>query len=183
MADISQALEKFPPKDIADFLVHNFFYYAETTFYYCDREGFKESLANIYSGDPLSNEIDGSFVCLALLIFAMGSQFSHLGSEAKSDVELFTMISDPGARFYKAAQTLMPTIIAKCSLRGIQVCLLASLYNLPSNVPDTAYLYIGMAMRMAIASGLHRKTSGSSLDPRLVEVRNRLWWTIYCIER
>lgn len=121
-------------------------------------------------------------MCLALLIFAFGSQFAHLQCGTKSQEPLLS-IEDPGKIFYEVAQTLIPSIIAKCTLKGIQVCLLAGLYNLPSNLPDTAYLYLGMAVRMSIASGLHRKTSEASLNPRVREVRNRLWWSVYCIDK
>jgi len=38
-------------------------------------------------------------------------------------------------------------------------------------------------MRMSIASGLHRKTSIVGLEERLMEVRHRLWWSLYCIDR
>jgi hypothetical protein len=40
-----------------------------------------------------------------------------------------------------------------------------------------------MAMRMSIASGLHRKTLAVTLDPRITEVRNRLWWSVYSIDK
>lgn len=125
---------------------------------------------------------DDAFVCFALLVFAFGSQFAHLRSNSNAQDPLAS-VSDPGRRFYEASQTLIPRVISRCTLKGIQVCLLIGLYNLPSNLPDTSYLYLGIAMRMAIASGLHRVTTAARLDERMVEVRNRLWWSLYCIDR
>jgi hypothetical protein len=180
--EVIQALQEFPPQEIASFLVSTFFYYVEATFCYCDREWFLHTLTTVYNGSASPQMADDAFVCFALLVFAFGSQFAHLRSSTESQDPLPTVV-DPGRRFYDAAQTLIPRVIAKCTLKGIQVCLLAGLYNLPSNLPDTSYLYLGIAMRMSIASGLHRKTTASSLDQRLVEVRNRLWWTVYCIDR
>ncbi|TVY44085.1 putative transcriptional regulatory protein [Lachnellula occidentalis] len=180
--EVVEALKEFPPQEIAWFLASTFFYYVEATFFYCDREWFYETLTTIYAGNTAKNTTDDAFVCFALLVFAFGSQFADLRSNTKIQDHL-PVIIDPGKRFYDIAQTLIPRIIVKCSLKGIQVCLLAGLYNLPSNLPDTSYLYLGMAMRMSIASGLHRKTSATSIDQRLIEVRNRLWWSVYCIDR
>jgi len=36
---------------------------------------------------------------------------------------------------------------------------------------------------MSIACGLHRKTLATTLDPRTIEVRNRLWWSVYSIDK
>ena len=177
------ALEGFPPKHVAAFLVSTFFYYVEATFFYCDRKWFDKNLETIYSGSTSSDEHDGSFVCFALLAFAFGSQFAHLRSTSDSAKAKEIVHGDPGKRFYDIAQALMPRIMSKCSLIGVQVFLLAGLYNLPCNVPDTAYLYLGMGVRMALASGLHRQMSSPTLDSHLVEARNRLWWSVYSIDR
>jgi len=168
---------------VAAFLISTFFYYVEATFFYCDRKWFDKNLETLYSGCTSSDELDESFVCFALLAFAFGSQFAHLRSTSDSGKENEVFQGDPGKRFYDVAQTLMPRIMSKCSLIGVQVFLLAGLYNLPSNFPDTAYLYLGMGVRMALASGLHRQMSSPTLDPHLVEVRNRLWWSVYSIDR
>jgi hypothetical protein len=117
-----------------------------------------------------------------LLVFAFGSQFAHLRSRPTSHNPLVHG-RDLGKRFYDSAQKLIPRVIDTCTLKGIQVCLLAGLYKLPYNLPDTSYLYLGMAMRMSIASGLHRKTLAVTLDPRITEVRNRLWWSVYSIDK
>ncbi|CZT49582.1 uncharacterized protein RSE6_10452 [Rhynchosporium secalis] len=177
-----EALKAFPPQEIAAFLVSTFFYHVEATFFYCDREWFYTTLNEVFTGDVPGRAVDDAFICFALLVFAFGSQFAHLRSRAKSQDSLPPDL-DPGRRFYDCAQTLVPKIIATCTLKGIQVCLLAGLYNLPYNLPDTAYLYLGMAMRMSIASGLHRKTLATTLDPRMLEVRNRLWWSVYSIDK
>lgn len=177
-----EALRDFPPQEIASFLVSTFFYYVEATFYYCDREWFYTTLNSVYNGTASPSTADDAFICFALLVFAFGSQFAHLrsGNEAHESPMLGL---DPGKQFYDCAQKLIPRIIAKCTLKGIQVCLLAGLYNLPYNLPDTSYLYLGMAMRMSIASGLHRKTVATGLDSRIREVRNRLWWSVYSIDK
>jgi hypothetical protein len=175
-------MKAFPPQEIASFLVSTFFYYVEATFFYCDREWFHTTLDSVFTGTASGRAADDAFICFALLVFAFGSQFAHLRSRTTSQ-DLLPSGLDPGKRFYDSAQKLLPRIIATCTLKGVQVCLLAGLYQLPYNLPDTSYLYLGMAMRMSIASGLHRKTSAATLDPRTTEVRNRLWWSVYSIDK
>jgi len=177
-----EAMKAFPPQEIATFLVSTFFYHVEATFFYCDREWFHTTLNGIFTGTASGSAADDAFICFTLLVFAFGSQFAHLRSRAKSQDSLPPDL-DPGKRFYDCAQKLIPKIIARCTLKGIQVCLLAGLYNLPYNLPDTSYLYLGMAMRMSIASGLHRKALAAPLDARITEVRNRLWWSVYSIDK
>ncbi|KAI0578668.1 Fungal-trans domain-containing protein [Pyrenophora tritici-repentis] len=152
-----EAIKLFPPREISSFLVSTFFYYVEATFFYCDKEWFHTTLNSVFTGNASGSAADDAFICFTLLVFAFGSQFAHLRSRDKPQDSLPPGL-DPGKRFYDCAQKLIPRIIATCTLKGIQVCLLAGLYNLPYNLPDTAYLYLGMAMRMSIASGLHRKT-------------------------
>lgn len=177
-----EAMKAFPPQEIAAFLVSTFFYYVEATFFYCDREWFHTNLNSVFTGTASGSAADDAFICFALLAFAFGSQFTHLRSKARSQDPLPSVL-DPGKRFYDSAQKLIPRIIATCTLRGIQVCLLAGLYQLPYNLPETSYLYLGMGMRMSIASGLHRKTLAASLDSRTTEIRNRLWWSVYSIDK
>jgi hypothetical protein len=175
-------MKAFPPQETATFLVSTFFYYVEATFFYCDRDWFHTTLNSIFTGTASESVSDDAFICFTLLVFAFGSQFAHLRSRANSQDSLPPDL-DPGKRFYDCAQKLIPKIIATCTLKGTQVCLLAGLYNLPYNLPDTSYLYLGMAMRMSIASGLHRKTLAATLDPRITEIRNRLWWSVYSIDK
>jgi hypothetical protein len=42
---------------------------------------------------------------------------------------------------------------------------------------------IGLAMRTAIDLGLHRKANESNLDPFTTQMRRRLFWTVYYLER
>jgi hypothetical protein len=56
------------------------------------------------------------------------------------------------------------------------------------NRRDAAFLYIGMAMRMAISLGLHQEVSsrggqGEELDEGSREHRRRVWWSIYSLDR
>lgn len=163
-----------------------FFFYAEANWYYIDEKSFREQLFELYDGglSPTYHRLD--FICLALNVFAMGSQFVHLyHGDHSSNSEVMTAVQTviPGTKFFQHAQKLVPQIIAFPSLEGLLSCLLLALYVLPIHSSETCYSYLGLALRIAIGLGLHRKSASSALSPSLSEVHNRVFWTIYSIER
>lgn len=117
------------------------------------------------------------------MVFALASHFAYLQSPAQEREQLLHVTNSLGSKFYNVAKTMICDIVDDCSLISAQICLLISLYIAPSNASDASYLYMNMALKKAIACGLHRKAASAGLDPRMVEVRNRTWWTIYTLER
>ncbi|KAH8655840.1 fungal-specific transcription factor domain-containing protein [Xylariales sp. PMI_506] len=196
---LSTVHEAFPPMNVAEFLVQVFFHTVEANSYFMDRERFSTRLEKLYdstgqspristdgSGDDV--EVDPSFLCLSLLVFALGSQFAEMQIPDQSITPPPSLSrpppgDDPGMVFYQKAKLLLPDMLTQCSLESMQACFLMGLFLLPSNVSDLSCVYHGMALKMAIAAGLHRKVSGHDLDARLIQVRNRLWWSLYVSDR
>jgi hypothetical protein len=90
---------------------------------------------------------------------------------------------DIGVKFYQIASKLIPDIITIASLESVQACLLLSHYTLPLDTHGLAYTYLGLTLKIAIQNGMHRKYTGNDFDSHTVEVRKRLWWTAYTLER
>ena len=67
-------------------------------------------------------------------------------------------------------------------IRSIQFMLLLSIYSLRSPEGQGAWAYIGLAMRLCIDVGLHRKPRKFN-SPLEYELRKRVFWTCYCIDR
>lgn len=172
----------FPPRNVARFLVQVFFHTVEANYYYMDREEFKIRLEKWYDA-PNDQELDSSFLCLCLVVFAMASQFAELQGHRGSASRPAVSENGPGMIFYQKAKLLLSDVVTQCSLESIQACFLMGLFLLPSNISDLSYVYHGMALKMAISAGLHRKITDSNLDKRVLQVRNRLWWSLYTSER
>jgi hypothetical protein len=51
------------------------------------------------------------------------------------------------------------------------------------NRRDAAFLYIGLALRMAISLGLHREVDDPAMDLVEREHRRRVWWSVYSMDR
>lgn len=179
-------MKDFPSRAAAEVLMSAFFSYAEANWYYFDEISFRKQLTGLYDGGLSTSYYRLDFICLSLNVFAMGSQFVHLhDSGHSSNLEAMNAAHAgiPGAIFFQHAQTLVPWIIASPSLEGLLSCLLLALYVLPIYSSETCYSYLGLALRIAIALRLHRKSASSASSRSRSEVRNRVFWTIYSIER
>ncbi|KAI1825075.1 fungal-specific transcription factor domain-containing protein [Xylaria intraflava] len=62
------------------------------------------------------------------------------------------------------------------------LCCLA-LYLQSVDHRNSAFLYIGQAMRMALSQGLHRELIGDDLTDDEIQRNHAVWWTIYILDR
>lgn len=134
---------------------------------------------------------DAAAVCIILMTLAIGTQFAHMdsptpvnkpSSDLSADEHRFSE-DEVGLTFYHFASKLLPDIIATTSVRSVQACLLLGTYLLPLDTSGLSYTYFGLALKMAIQNGMHRKYTGEGLDPHMQEVRNRVFWTAFTIEK
>lgn len=127
------------------------------------------------------------------MVLAVGTQFAHMESNipvnrvtsdfaAEEEDHRFSE-DEVGLTFYQFASKLLPDIIATASVRSVQACLLVGTYLLPLDTSGLSYTYFGLALKMAIQNGMHRRYHGEGLSPRMIEVRNRVFWTAYTIEK
>ncbi|CAH0014863.1 unnamed protein product [Clonostachys rhizophaga] len=68
-------------------------------------------------------------------------------------------------------------------MTSVQACVLHGGYLVGTSAHDVAYNMHGLAVRMAINMGMHRSVSSDMLHPLVLELRNRLWWSVYTRDR
>lgn len=142
-------------------------------------------LQRFYSSSLELDNTDSSWVCTVLMMFAIGTQFAHLASrEGDGQQSMATSGTDDeiGRSFYHAACRLIPDAIADASITSIQAFLLLGVYTLPVDAATLSCTYLGIAIRIAVQSGMHRNLT-KSLDARQVELRRRIFWTAVTLER
>lgn len=88
-----------------------------------------------------------------------------------------------GIQFYRKAAHLLPELIVASSLESVQACLLIGRYTLPVDAFGLAYIYLNLALTLAIQNGVHRKHPANDTETRIRETRNRVWWALYTIEQ
>ena len=190
MADIVTIL---PPRPVATFLINVFFKHATSVYYYVGRAWLDSILDRIYVNVNGLRSRDVTAACVVLMVLAVGTQYVHLdsprqqnrgngdavvSSDSQNSWEL-----DIGSVFYRQVAKLLSEVIHSGSLLSVQVFLLLGLYNLPIDASGLGYIYLNMAIKLAIQNGMHRKASRSVFDSSTKEIRRRIWWTAYCMER
>lgn len=182
-------LQSLPPRHVIEFLVQIYFQYAQTNSFFIEKNWLQEKLSAIHDRPSGITSDDAGWICSVLMVLAIGTQFAHMESEPSEPIEDSTYQShtpsehDVGVNFYHMACRLIPDVIAVASLESVQACLLLAHYALPLDTQGLAYTYLGLAVKVAIQNGMHRKYTGKEFDAHTVETRNRLWWTAYTLEK
>ncbi|RHZ66765.1 putative C6 transcription factor [Aspergillus thermomutatus] len=88
-------------------------------------------------------------------------------------------------KYFSRAMSLLPdtTALWQDPLLAIEVLALIGLYLHSVDMRDSAYCYIGHAMRMALVEGLHRALPVEQLGQKRVERCTKIWWTVYILDR
>lgn len=181
------AISCCPPQPIAEFLTRNFFKYVETHYFLVEKNWILQKINLLYVDRSRFTRKGGeAIISILLTVFAIGSQYAHLESSTSASApdqgQQFSE-EDIGAIFYQQAVRLLPEIIELSSLESVQACLLFGYYALPVDTSGLGYIYVNLAIRLAMQNGMHRRCKNTAFSAAMVETRNRVWWTAYLLER
>lgn len=189
---VSSSITCLPPRYVAEFLVQIFFKYAQTNNFYVEEDWLCQKLNICYTNPSSLSSDDAGAVCAILMVLAVGTQFAHMESptpvnclpvDSAANQDHHFSEDEVGLTFYQFASKLLPDIIATASVRSVQACLLIGTYLLPLDTSGLCYTYFGLALKLAIQNGMHRRYHGEGLSSRMIETRNRVFWTAYTIEK
>ncbi|EEB07612.1 transcription factor [Schizosaccharomyces japonicus yFS275] len=172
---LQEAWKLLPPPEVSDFLIKSFYTNVQANFFF-----FHEKLLRYRLGLMIHHRapVDPGFLCLAMMIFALGSQFAHMEiRSARSPID------NPGKQFFDAARMLFPQVMQQCKPSLVQASMLMGLYLQPSLSQKSSYSHFGLSLSAAVANGLHRSYENPNIDSKTRELRNRLWWSVYTIDR
>jgi hypothetical protein len=191
-SDPSGLVSSCPPRYIADFLVRAFFNHAEGNYFYVDRTWLNRKMDLVYDAPASLSRRDVPMLCVLFMVLAIGTQYAYLdsdtwrhgGSSSSSIEEVNTFSEDSvGIMLYQQACKLLPDVITISSSESVQACLLIGLYTLPLDPSGLSWVYLGLAMKLAVQNGMHRRYPGQSSDLAMLETRTRVWWTCYMVEK
>lgn len=131
--------------------------------------------------------------CKLFALFALAQVYSPRLAEVQDTVF-------PGLPYFARARLLLPVLPERATADHVEVliCLVSwecrydrtitdenqTRYSLAMNRRHSAYWYIGSAMRLSMTLGLHHNIAESQLaDPAARQMRARLWWTVYALDR
>ena len=90
-----------------------------------------------------------------------------------------------GETLYRRARALADELDDVVNVQVCQLGLLLSHYNSIAGKPNSVYILLGMAMRKALAAGLHKEVLScgrKSVDCLTVQERRLTFWSIYIFE-
>ncbi|KAG9255910.1 fungal-specific transcription factor domain-containing protein [Emericellopsis atlantica] len=87
-------------------------------------------------------------------------------------------------RFDVAYSDIIQECLHRDTMESIQILVLLALYSLFDPLGSSSYSIVGIAARQAILSGLTRRpTEEVGLTPAETELRHRLYWSIFVLDR
>ncbi|GLA74800.1 hypothetical protein AtubIFM55763_006046 [Aspergillus tubingensis] len=116
----------------------------------------------------LAKPRDGSWPILYNIVLAIGA-FVGDSQGTKVDIPFFK----------EARKHLSMDVLEKGSLSYVQAIVLMANYMQKRNKPNAAFIVIGIGWSMALAIGLHREFGMPSTSPFTMEIRRRVWWTLF----
>ncbi|KAK7407822.1 hypothetical protein QQX98_009993 [Neonectria punicea] len=114
---------------------------------------------------------DGSWPVLFNMVLAVGA---FAGPESSSNVDAF---------FYnRAREALSVRLLQRGSLHLVQAFSLMANYLQKRNKPNSGFTFLGIAFNMAMGLGLHREFPDQSMSASAMEIRRRVWWTLFIFD-
>ncbi|CAG8051297.1 unnamed protein product, partial [Penicillium nalgiovense] len=173
---VGGSLPQLPPFEFAKRLFWVQYAYIGTIFSLIKPLEFEARLDLVYH-QPLdfSHRESCLVYCQTLLVISFGLMYSvnqWIGEEGP-----------PGFKYFKHALRFLPDIHEEGSILFVEVLCYVAYYMQNLNRRDAAFLYIGLALRMAISLGLHQEVSDPSISESDRNRRRRAWWSVYSLDR
>lgn len=86
------------------------------------------------------------------------------------------------ALFSQARSILNFNFLEVGNLTLVQALTLSANYLQKRDKPNSGYTYLGLAARMAMGLGLHKEFQGWNISPLKMEIRRRVWWTLFVFD-
>lgn len=160
-----------PPRDLADHLIDTYFSYVHPNMPVLHKPTFMRLYR---SPDPFKRPPG----VLLNAMFAIASRFSTHPEIVGHDPEAF------GDEYFDRAKRLVDFEYELPRQSSIQALLLMVIYRFTSaKSGGRVWVMLGMATRMAQDLGMHRNSARWHLPPLETEIRKRLWWACYVMDR
>lgn len=151
-----------PNRQIADIMIDAYF-----KLYHLNYPILHEPTFRAQFSEVIPRPHGDSWLVLAYVVAAMG-----VWSSAKTPDNLDFQL------FAQARSILTFNFLELGNLTLVQALTLTSNYQQKRDRPNSAYNYLGLAVRMAMGLGLHKEFQGWNISPLNMEIRRRVWWSL-----
>ncbi|KAL6713476.1 hypothetical protein ACLMJK_008941 [Lecanora helva] len=167
-----------PNKAIGDALFQSYLNTVHWSFPIIGKTTFVQQY-NVYYRRPESRP-NPNWLAILNLIFAIGAKYSHITrAEWRGDSR------DHLIYFTRARMLGLSTdaILGHADLQKVQITGLMSFYLMATNQINRSWTMSGIALRHACTLGLNLRNESVDVTETSKEIRCRLWWAVYSIER
>jgi hypothetical protein len=173
IADLKRNTAGPPNDDIGGRILDAYLTRVHLRYPFLDPSDIRERHANRFSqSNSTPQDQYGTFKIY--MIYAIGATMLRLTEQYD-----YT----PPENFFMTALQYISAARESHSVHNIEAMTLLVLYNLRSPSNSGIWYMIGLAIRTCIDLGLHREAYYCSLTPYEGQLRRRLFWTVYFLER
>ncbi|KAJ5889418.1 hypothetical protein N7504_010228 [Penicillium tannophilum] len=164
-----------PTFDHAMYLINTVKFRCGQLYHLFDEAGFMGGLHDFYSRSK-PNATSSLWYIHFLLMLAFGKGFVQHKLQGNKP---------PGAEFFVKALQLLPdiSVLHQEPIESTEIMCCIALYLQALDCRSSAHNYIGSAMRMAMAEGMHTQMPVEYLGEDLVQRCRKIWWTVYILDR
>ncbi|KAM5343845.1 hypothetical protein ACJ41O_012382 [Fusarium nematophilum] len=132
-------------------------------------------LENLETLGDLAQRLRDSQSTLLYLVMSIGCTTLERASRVPRDT---------AKRFEVAYAEIIQECVCRDSIESVQILMLLALYSLFDPAGASVYSIVGIAARQAITIGLTRRpTDENTYPPAETELRHRLYWSIFALDR
>ncbi|MCJ1437266.1 hypothetical protein MMC27_006652 [Xylographa pallens] len=169
---------ELPPRQTAEFLLSTYLESVHPTFPIVGKLNFSNQVRNFFDNDQ--SRPGKHWLAILNLVFAIAAKYTHLvKSEARGD-ERDHLVYFTRGRLLGIDADL---VLAQPDLQRVQITALMAFYLLSINQINRSWTLCGISMRYSVALGLHLRNENPRLSDPNKEIRYRVWWALYGLER
>ncbi|KAI0351888.1 hypothetical protein OH77DRAFT_1592538 [Trametes cingulata] len=165
--------EDFPPEDLIDHLVSNYFRHLNDYMPLLHEPSFR---SNIKDGLHLRH---GEFGATMLLVCANGARFSD---DPRVLLEGSDTWQSAGWKWFQTVDNVHKSLMAPVHVYDLQIAALWIMYMQTTTMPHVSWMMTGLGMRKALDIGAHRKTMYGSKPTVEDELWRRAFWVLLSFE-
>ncbi|KAL5343888.1 hypothetical protein BJX70DRAFT_385176 [Aspergillus crustosus] len=165
-----------PTLDYSIYLINAVKFHVGQLYHLFDEGAFMGGLYAFYEDPQQQMAMDSLWYIHYLVIIALGKA---LVVNRNRDTR------PPGSEFFTRALQLLPdtTHLARDPVLATEVLCCLTLYLQALDFRNSAHNFIGQAMRIALAQGMHTDMPIQHLGEAVVQRCRKIWWTVYVLDR
>ncbi|KAI0198963.1 fungal-specific transcription factor domain-containing protein [Astrocystis sublimbata] len=171
------SMGQLPSLDFSLYLINTVKFRLGQLYHLFDERIFSPQLYEFYAREPRHEPLPESrlWYIQYLLLMALGKAFLYGFNDGRPT----------GMNLMPRALELLPDTVAlyQDPILSVEILCCLGLYLQSLDHRNSAYAYIGLAMRVALSQGLHREMVRGDRTDAEVQRNCAAWWTVYILDR